>query len=97
MDVEFVRDEHSGKEQGEFRNALKMIAKTQRCPYTYTDMIAQWAHFQTSLGIASNGLLTYTYTFMTSVDARVSTGRQPAANSSRDSSTESELRQISEI
>ena len=56
MDIEFVRDVHSDKEQGEFRTALKMIAKTPHVPYTYTDMLAQWANFQTALSIASNRL-----------------------------------------
>ena len=56
MDVEFVRDVHSAKEQGEFRTALKMIAQTSDQPYSYTDMIADWADFQTSLAIGDKGL-----------------------------------------
>ena len=56
MDVEFVRDVHSAKEQGEFRTALRMIAKIPHVLYTYTDMLANWANFQTALSIASNGL-----------------------------------------
>ena len=56
MDVEFVRDVHSAKEHEEFREALKMIAQTPDRPYSYTDMLADWANFQTALSIASNGL-----------------------------------------
>ena len=56
MDVEFVRDVHSAKEQGEFREALRMIAQTPHGPYSYTDMLADWANFQTSLAIGDKGL-----------------------------------------
>ena len=57
MDVEFVRDEHlDAKEHEEFREALRMIAQTKDGLYSYTDMLADWANFQTSLAIGDKGL-----------------------------------------
>ncbi len=56
LDPEFIKGEGSVSEEKEFREVLAIMAEADHCPFTFSDMITQWAGIQTAIRVESHGM-----------------------------------------
>ena len=56
LDAEFLVGDGSEAEEREFREVLKAVASAEHCPYSYVEMVTQWAALQTATNVKSHGL-----------------------------------------
>ena len=56
LDSEYIKDEFTLEQRGEFETVLRKIAKTPGCKYKFAQFMAEWANLKTALATQSHGL-----------------------------------------